>query len=105
MSRGKFEVDTRLLHSGSDSSEFAGAAAQKAANRLADASMQQGIFGEFAAAESFQRALATARDDHVQRSQDHHARLKSISGKGHIGAQAVDDTDAGVADAIASAGG
>jgi alanine racemase len=104
MSRGKFEVDTALLRSGSDSSGFAGAAARKAASRLTEASLPQGIFGHFAAAESFHSAVSTARDSHVQRAQDHDARLSDISSKGHIGARAMADTDAGAAEAIGSAG-
>jgi|SRR5436190_23873212 hypothetical protein len=104
MSTGKFEVDTGLLRFGCDSSGFAGAAARKAANRLTEASLPKGIFGDFAAAEAFHSAVSTARDGHVQRSQDHDARLTDISSKGHIGARAVADTDAGAAEAIGSAG-
>src|SRR5690349_21406017 len=100
MSTGKFEVDSGLLRSGSDSSGFAGAAARKAANRLTEASLPQGIFGEFAAAQAFHSAVSTARDGHVQRSQDHHARLTDIESKGHIGARVVTDTDAGASAAI-----
>ena len=104
MSSGKFEVDTGLLRSGSDYSGFAGAAAKKAANRLTEASLPQGMFGDFAAAQEFHGAVSTARDSHVQRSQDHEARLTDISSKGHIGARAMANTDAGAAEAIGSAG-
>lgn len=104
MSTEKFEVDTALLRSGSDSSGYAGAAARKAASRLTEASLPQGIFGEFAAAESFHGAVSTARDSHVQRSQDHEARLTDISSKGHIGARVLADTDHREAEAIGSAG-
>jgi hypothetical protein len=90
MPSGKFEVDTGVLHSGSDFSGFAGAAARKAANRLTEASLPQGIFGDFAAADAFHSAVTTARDTHVQRSHDHDARLTDISSKGHIGARALD---------------
>jgi hypothetical protein len=103
MSSGKFEVDTGLLRSGSDSSGFAGAAARKAANRLTEASLPQGIFGDFAGADAFHSAVSTARDDHVQRSRDHDARLTDISSKGHIGARVLADTDAVAAEAIDSA--
>jgi hypothetical protein len=104
MPTGKFEVDTGLLRSGSDSSGFAGAAARKAANRLAEASLAQGMFGDFAAAQAFHGAVSSARDSHVHRSHDHHARLTNIASKGHIGARALADTDTGAAETIGSAG-
>jgi hypothetical protein len=104
MSTEKFEVDTGLLRSGSDSSDFAGTAARKAADRLSEASVPQGIFGDFGAAQAFHSAVTTARDNHVQRSQEHHARLADIASKGHLGARAVTDTDTGAAQAIGSAG-
>lgn len=92
------------MRTGGDSSEFAGAAAKKAAARLAQTSPAQGIFGDFDAASAFHKALTAARDDHVQRSHDHDARLRDISGKAYFGAWAVADTDANGADAIRSAG-
>lgn len=104
MPRGKFEVNAGLLHCGGDSSEFAGAAAKKAATRLAETSPAQGIFGDFDAANTFQQALTTARDDHVQRSHDHDARLRGISGTAQTGAWAVTNTDGNSADAIGSVG-
>lgn len=104
MAAQKAEYNTDLLRSGSDSSSFAGSAAQKAASRLSDAVLPQGIFGEFAAAEGFHNAALNARDNHLQRSQDHHARLTDIASKGHIGAGVLTDTDSGAAQAIATAG-
>ena len=102
--RGKFEVNTGLLHSGGDSSEFAGTAAKKAATRLTETNPAQGIFGDFDAASAFQNALTAARDVHVQRSHDHDARLRSISDKARAGAWAVTATDDSSADAIGSVG-
>jgi hypothetical protein len=104
MAGGIVEFNTGLLHAGSDSSWFAGAAARKAADRLSGAALPQGIFGEFNAAERFHSAVSTAMDTHVQRAQDHHARLTDIAGKGHVGARALSDTDAGAARALDSAG-
>lgn len=65
--------------------------------------LPRGIFGEFAAAEGFHSAALKARDSHLQRSQDHHARLTDIASKGHIGAGVVTDTDSDAAQAIAGA--
>jgi hypothetical protein len=62
------------------------------------------MFGGFAAADAFHSALTQARDTHVQRSHEHDARLTDISSKGHIGARALANTDAGAAEAIGSAG-
>src|SRR5690242_17839136 len=104
MSTEKIQVDTALLRSGSDSSGFAGAAARKAASRLTETSLPEGIFGDFAAAQAFHSTVSTARDSHVKRSHDHDARLTDVSSKGHIGARAMADTDTGAAEAIGSAG-
>lgn len=103
MPAGKFEVDPDLLHSGGDSSRFAGDAARKAAGRLAESNAPRGIFGDFDAAHSFHTALTAGRDDHIQRLHGHDAALSDVSGKAHAGARVVAHTDNDCAEEIGAA--
>jgi hypothetical protein len=104
MQEGKIEFDTDLLRSGSDTSGFAAAAAQKAASRLREASAKQGIFGDFDAANAFHSALTTAQDSHVERADSHSTRMSDIADKSQTGARELDKSVAASVDAIESAG-
>jgi hypothetical protein len=104
MAGGELTFDTGLLHNGSDSSEFAAAAARKAAACLSRAIVPKGMFGDFSAAEGFHTAARAALNSHTQRLQEHHARLTDIAAKGHSSARALSATDADSAQAIGNAG-
>jgi hypothetical protein len=80
------DVDTGLLHSGANQSHRASGHAQDAANHLSRGPLMSGMFGEFAAAESFHEAVATAQARHVKTLQAHQETLTSVGTNAHTAA-------------------
>ena len=71
-------VDTDGLHSGAAHSRNAGEHAQDSSKHLAAAQLGAGMFGDFAAADSFHDAMSTAHAHHVATAEAHHKVLNSV---------------------------
>lgn len=61
-------VDTGLLHLGANDSHRAGGRADDGADHLAGTSPMAGMFGDFAAAHDFHKAVTHAHTHHTARS-------------------------------------
>jgi hypothetical protein len=79
-------VDTGLLHSGANHSHRAGGHAQDAADHLSRGPLLSGMFGEFAAAESFYDAVTAAHAHHVKILQAHQETLTAVGANAHLAA-------------------
>ena len=86
-------VDTSSLCSGANQSHRAGADAQDAANHLSRGPLLSGMFGEFAAAESFHDAVATARAHHVKTLRAHQETLTTVGANAHLAATGFTDME------------
>jgi Protein of unknown function (DUF2563) len=86
-------VDTELLHSGGDQSHRAGGHAQDGADHLARGPLASGMFGNFAAADSFHEAVTLAHAQHVKNLQAHQETLTSVGTKAHIAAMGFKNMD------------
>ncbi|ORV85526.1 hypothetical protein AWC11_01465 [Mycobacterium interjectum] len=73
-------VDADLLHSGADQSHRAGGHAQEGADQLARGPLAAGMFGDFAAAETFHQAVTAA---HLQHVKSLHVHQETLTGLGH----------------------
>lgn len=93
MSEGEIEVNAAGLNAGGDFCQYAAGSARRAANRLGEASVASGIFGDFAEAQSFHSALQTAHQAHVEQLGAHHVSLTGLSGKAGTAATAFTNTD------------
>ncbi|ORV62745.1 hypothetical protein AWC03_06250 [Mycobacterium europaeum] len=80
-------VDTALLHSGGNESHRAGGHAQEGADQLARGPLASGMFGDFAAADSFHEAVTAAHTQHVQNLQGHKQTLTDVGAKAHVAAK------------------
>jgi len=87
------DVDTGLLHSGGNESHRAGGHAQEAASHLSRGPLMPGMFGEFAAAESFHEAVTSAQAHHVKTLQVHQETLTSVGTNAHTAANGFTDMD------------
>jgi hypothetical protein len=87
------DVDTGLLHSGANQSHRAGGHAQEAANHLSRGPLMSGMFGEFAAAESFHEAVATAQAHHVKTLKAHQETLTTVGTHAHTAADGFTDME------------
>ncbi|KQH79594.1 hypothetical protein AO501_01070 [Mycobacterium gordonae] len=74
-------VDAGLLRSGGDQSRQAGDHAHRAAGHLSRAELPPGMFGDFAAAESFYAATGSVQVHHA-RLLLHHSELLDNTGSG-----------------------
>jgi hypothetical protein len=79
-------VDPELLHSGGDQSHRAGGHAQDGADHLARGPLESGMFGNFAAADSFHGAVTAAHAQHVKNLQGHQETLTAVGSKAHTAA-------------------
>ncbi|WP_322858266.1 DUF2563 family protein [Mycobacterium europaeum] len=86
-------VDTALLHSGGNESHRAGGHAQEGADQLARGPLASGMFGDFAAADSFHEAVTAAHTQHVQNLQGHKQTLTDVGAKAHIAAKGFTSMD------------
>jgi Protein of unknown function (DUF2563) len=74
-------VDTELLRSGAEFSRSAGTNAQHGTDRLSSAQLPAKMFGDFAAAEDFRRALGRAHETHVRSLQGYQAEFSGLADK------------------------
>lgn len=86
-------VDTDLLHSGADESHRAGGHAQDGADRLSQGPLASGMFGGFAAADTFHGAVTAAHGQHVKNLQAHQETLTGVGHKAHYAANGFTDMD------------
>ncbi|WP_099023667.1 DUF2563 family protein [Mycolicibacterium palauense] len=86
-------VDFAGLRAGANTSYTAADSADQASGRLSRAGVGSGIFGEFAEARSFHRALSDAHTRHAQLANDHCTSLGSIGDKAHIATSEFADTE------------
>jgi Protein of unknown function (DUF2563) len=77
----RVEVDE--IRSGANRSPNAAWLAKEGADLLSRASVTMGIFGDFAAAESFHGALSHTHSNHIERLRDHENRLGVLGDKAH----------------------
>ncbi|OMC48277.1 DUF2563 family protein [Mycobacterium sp. IS-1264] len=87
------EVDTGLLHSGGNESHRAGGHAQEAAGHLARGPLTPGMFGQFAAAESFHEAVTSAHAQHVKTLQAHQETATTVGKNAHLAANGFTDME------------
>ncbi|OBH05319.1 MULTISPECIES: DUF2563 family protein [unclassified Mycobacterium] len=86
-------VDTVLLHSGGNDSHRAGGHAQEGADQLAQGPLGSGMFGDFAAADSFHSAVTAAHTQHMQTLEGHKQTLTDVGAKAHYAARGFTDMD------------
>ncbi|MCX2935056.1 DUF2563 family protein, partial [Mycobacterium sp. CVI_P3] len=96
------QVDVGELRSGANRSYSAAALAMEGADQLRRVSPASGIFGGFAAAESFDGALAEAHSNHIQRLHDHESHLGVLGDKAHTTASVFVEMEARNAEAVRS---
>ena len=77
------QVDPELMHSGAEVTTRAGKGCLSAAEKLAGATVARGIFGDFAAAHSFQSTARIRHSEHVALLHQHHQVLSTIAEKAH----------------------
>jgi hypothetical protein len=87
------DVDTGFLHSGANQSHRASWHAQEAANHLSRGPLMSGMFGEFAAAESFHEAVAMAQAHHAKTLQAHQETLTTVGTNAHTAATGFTDME------------
>ena len=87
------DVDTELLHSGGNASHRASGHAEQAAGHLSRGPLTPGMFGEFAAAESFHEAVTSARAEHLKTLQAQHETLTTIGKNAHTAANGFTDME------------
>jgi hypothetical protein len=81
-------VDTELLRSGANEAHRAGGHAQDAADQLSRGPLMSGMFGEFAAAETFHDEVRSAHAQHVKTLQAHQEVLTAVGSNAHRAATA-----------------
>jgi hypothetical protein len=86
-------VKPGLLHSGGTESHRAGDYAQEGADHLSRGQVTAGMFGGFAAAETFHNAVHAAHAQHVQNLQAHKEVLSAVGSKAHLAATRFSDMD------------
>ena len=87
------EVDVGAMRSGATRSYNASWLAAEGADLLSRTSVRPGIFGDFAAAESFHGALSQSHSNHVERLRDHESRLGVLGDKAHTTASGFVDME------------
>lgn len=97
-------VDTDLLRMGADYSNSAASIVQRGASQFAATHLRSGIFGEFDAADSFQTALSTAHQSHVELMEGHHSELGILAEKATVAAATFVKQDEAASGAVTTAG-
>ena len=77
------EVDVGAMRSGANRSYNASWLAAEGADLLSRSPVRSGVFGDFAAAESFHGALRQSHSNHIERLRDHEGRLGVLGDKAH----------------------
>ncbi|OBH18119.1 DUF2563 family protein [Mycolicibacter sinensis] len=80
-------VDPAMLRSGAADTHSAGAHAQAGATLLNQASVAEGIFGGFGAADVFHNAISAAHTEHITTLTDHRRTLADVGDKAHHAAR------------------
>ncbi|MFV0493992.1 DUF2563 family protein [Mycobacterium sp.] len=93
-------VDSGLLRAGASAVGHAGDHARRGADCLAPVALSPGVFGDFAAADSFHRAARSARDRHRLTMATHGETLASIGDRAHLAAAGFTGMEVGNADAL-----
>ncbi|OSC39528.1 DUF2563 family protein [Mycobacterium decipiens] len=86
-------VSTGLLRAGASESHRAGGHAQDGADQLSRGPLLSGMFGDFAAAETFHDAVGSTHTQHVRSLQAHQEALTALGGKAHYAATGFTDMD------------
>ncbi len=101
-------VEPDLLHSGANESHRAGGRARDGADHLARGPLASGMFGDFAAADTFHEAVSSAHAQHVKTLQGHQQSLTAVGAKAHHAAReftAMDERNADELRAVRGASG
>jgi hypothetical protein len=96
------QVDVGEMRSGANRSYNAASFAMEGADQLSRANPASGIFGSFAAAESFDAAVSEAHSNHIQRLREHESHLGVLGDKGHKTASVFVDMEERNAEALRS---
>lgn len=86
-------INTDELHAGANRLYDAAWLAQEGAGSLSQATASTGIFGSFAAADSFHAEVNTAHSSHIQRLVDHQRQLGTLGDKTHKTAAVFSDME------------
>jgi len=87
-------VDVAVLRSGGAASGRAGDHAQEAAQHLSRAALEPGIFGDFAAAETFHEAVGSMQAHHMALLRQHRTVLVAVGGRACRAAAGFTEMDA-----------
>jgi Protein of unknown function (DUF2563) len=74
-------VKTDGLHSGAAHSDTAGEHAQDSATHLSGGPLGAGMFGDFAAADSFHETMSAAHAHHIATAEAHHKVLNNVGNR------------------------
>jgi hypothetical protein len=97
-------VDADLLRMGADFSDSAGTLVRRGADTFAAAQVRAGIFGNFAEAEAFHRALGQAQEIHATSMRTYHSTLAGLAEKAVLAATLFTSQDHEGARSLHSAG-
>lgn len=100
MADWKITVDAGHLDLGSGICRDAADSARRAAEELAGAPIESGIFGDFTEAQQFRGKLDAAHQRHRDELHGHHVSLTDVSDKASAAAQAFTATDDSAASQI-----
>jgi hypothetical protein len=81
------------LHSGAAHSDTAGEHAQDSFKHLSGGQLGAGMFGDFAAADSFHETMSAAHAHHVATAEAHHKVLNSVGNRARVVANAFTTMD------------
>jgi hypothetical protein len=81
------------LHSGAAHSDTASEHAQDSSKHLSGGQLGAGMFGDFAAADSFHEAMSAAHAHHVATAEAHHKVLNSVGNRARAVANAFTTMD------------
>lgn len=96
------QVDVGAMRSGASRSYNAAWLAAEGSDLLSRAAVRAGIFGDFAAAESFHGALSEAHSNHIERLREHKSRLGVLGDKAHTTASGFVEMEERNAEALRS---
>lgn len=97
-------VDADLLRMGADFSDSAGTLVRRGAESLAATQVRGGIFGNFAEAQAFHRALTQAQEVHATSMTGYHAAFVDLAEKAVLAATLFASQDHEGAKSLYSAG-
>jgi Protein of unknown function (DUF2563) len=86
-------VNTEWLHSGASQTHRAAGYAHDGADQLSRAPLSSGMFGDFAAADTYHEAISTTHSRHVKTFRAHHETLASLGNKVRAAAAAFTEMD------------